>query len=75
MGDLVSALMQLTFHTPADVAETISRLIGARNPPLRVAGTWDALIFDLLRRLLPARIYHRLLYAGLPQIWEWGDPR
>lgn len=72
MGDLVSALMQLTFHTPADVAETIVRLIGHRNPPLRVPGTWDALIFDLLRRLLPARIYHRLLYAGLPRIWEWG---
>ncbi|MDP2314525.1 MAG: SDR family NAD(P)-dependent oxidoreductase [Pseudomonadota bacterium] len=72
MGDLVGALMQLTFHSPADVAETIARLIEDTNPPLRVAGTWDAFAFDLLRRLLPARLYHRLLYAGLPRIWEWG---
>jgi hypothetical protein len=73
MGELVTALMQLTFHSPADVAETIAALIEHPNPPLRVPGTWDARVFDLLRRALPARMYHRLLYAGLPRIWEWGE--
>lgn len=72
MGELVGALMQLTFHSPRDVAETIAGLIDQRSPPLRVPGTWDAWVFDLLRRFLPSRLYHRLLYAGLPRIWEWG---
>jgi hypothetical protein len=73
MGELVGALMQLTFQSAEDVAETILQVIDAKNPPLRVSGTLDALAFDLLRRLLPARLYHRLLYAGLPRVWEWGD--
>ncbi len=73
MSELVGALMQLTFHSPEDVAETIATVIEHPNPPLRIPGTWDANVFDLLRRLLPARLYHRLLYAGLPRVWEWGD--
>lgn len=75
MGELVRALMQLTFHEPADVAETLARLIEHPNPPLRVPGTLDARVFDLLRRALPSALYHRLLYAGLPRVWEWGPPR
>jgi hypothetical protein len=39
---------------------------------LRLAGTWDAHAFDLLRRWLPSGLYNRLLYAGLPRVWEWG---
>jgi len=73
MEDFVEALMTLTFHSAADVAETIAGVIEHQNPPLRVAGTWDARIFDLLRRFLPHRLYHRFLYAGLPRVWEWGD--
>ena len=72
MGELVAALMRLTFHDAADVAEAIARLLDHPNPPLRVPATWDAHAFDLLRRLLPSRLYHRLLYAGLPRVWEWG---
>jgi short-subunit dehydrogenase len=72
MGELIHGLMTLTFHTPRDVAETIAETIGQRNPPLWIAGTWDAYLFALLRRFLPSGLYHRLLYAGLPRIWEWG---
>ncbi|MDX2054660.1 MAG: SDR family oxidoreductase [Polyangiaceae bacterium] len=73
MDELIHALMTLTFYTPKDVAETILDVIKAKNPPLWVAGTLDARFFDLLRRLLPAGLYHRLLYAGLPRIWRWGQ--
>jgi hypothetical protein len=73
MNELIEALMTLTFHRPEDVAETIVATIEHPNPPLRVAGTWDAAVFELLRRLLPARLYQMLLYAGLPHVWEWGD--
>jgi hypothetical protein len=73
MNELIEALMTLTFHRPEDVAETIVSTLEHENPPLRVSGTWDAALFDLLRRLLPARLYQTLLYAGLPHVWEWGD--
>ena len=72
MSQLIEALMTLTFHTPRDIAETIFETIEQKNPPLWVAGTWDAYLFDLLRRFLPSSLYNRLLYAGLPRIWEWG---
>jgi short-subunit dehydrogenase len=78
MEELVEALATLTFHTPKDVAETILATIEAKNPPLWVAGTWDAYFFGLLRRFMPASLYTRLLYAGLPRVWEWGvdtEPR
>lgn len=73
MNELIEALMTLTFYTPRDVAETILDVIEQKNPPLWVAGTLDAQLFDLLRRVLPTGIYHRLLYAGLPRIWRWGQ--
>jgi hypothetical protein len=74
MDELIEGLMTLTFYTPRDVAETILDVIGHKNPPLWVAGTLDAYAFDLLRRLLPAGLYHRLLFAGLPRVWRWGQP-
>ena len=74
MNELIEALMTLTFYTPRDVAETILDVIEKKNPPLWVAGTLDAQLFDFLRRVLPPGLYHRLLYAGLPRIWRWGHP-
>ncbi|MEO8905716.1 MAG: SDR family oxidoreductase [Polyangiaceae bacterium] len=73
MDELIEGLMTLTFYTPRDVAETIEEVIDQKNPPLWVAGTLDAHLFDVLRRILPSGLYHRLLYAGLPRIWRWGQ--
>ena len=73
MDELISGLMTLTFYTPRDVAETILDVIESKNPPLWVAGTLDARLFDILRRIIPSGLYHRLLYAGLPRIWRWGQ--
>jgi NAD(P)-dependent dehydrogenase (short-subunit alcohol dehydrogenase family) len=74
MNELIEGLMTLTFYTPLDVAETILEVIEMKNPPLWISGTLDAYVFDLLRRFLPSGLYHRLLYAGLPRIWRWGQP-
>jgi hypothetical protein len=73
MDELIEGLMTLTFYTPQDVAETILEVIEQKSPPLWVSGTLDAYLFNALRRLLPSGIYHRLLYAGLPRIWRWGQ--
>jgi len=73
MDELIAGLMTLTFYTPRDVAETILEVIEHKNPPLWVAGTLDAQLFDFLRRLIPSGLYHRILYALLPRIWRWGQ--
>jgi hypothetical protein len=75
MEELIEGLMTLTFHTPLDVAETIFETIHKKRPNLWVAATWDAYLFEMLRRLLPSRVYSWFLYAGLPRIWEWGPKR
>jgi hypothetical protein len=72
MEELIEALMTLTFHKPRDVAETVFATLERRNPPLWVSGTWDAYVFEMLRRFLPSAFYNRLLYAALPRVWEWG---
>jgi len=72
MAGFIERLMRLVHATPDSVARTIVRTIKRRHPPLRVAGTLDAFIFSLLRRLLPQRIYHFALYRSLPGIRSWG---
>jgi hypothetical protein len=75
MERFVARLMRLTWATPRSVAERVVATIADPNPPLRVAGTFDALLFAAARRVLPRRLYHTLLYAGLPKVWTWGPRR
>lgn len=72
MSNFVSRYMRKARATPESVARKIVRTIESRRPPLRVPGTIDARLFSVLRRILPRRIYHRLLYWCLPRVWDWG---
>jgi short-subunit dehydrogenase len=72
MGDFVSKYMRRTKATPESVAKKIFTTIRAEKPPLRVPATIDARLFSLLRRILPRRVYHSLLYRCLPKIAQWG---
>ena len=72
MAGLIERLMDRAWATPEDVAERIVRTLLRRDPPLRVYATIDAHVFAWMRRLLPRGLYHRVLYAGLPQIRRWG---
>ena len=72
MGRMIARLMQTTHATPDHVARVVLRTMRRRDPPLRVAGTWDAGLFGLLRRLLPRRFYHSVLYSRLPRVKVWG---
>lgn len=74
MSRLIENLMLLTWSTPDSVARRVVRLLHHPDPPLRVAGTFDAALFALARRLLPRGLFHRLLYAGLPEVWRWDQP-
>ncbi len=72
MEELVEQLMTLTRASSRTVARTIVRTMHRRYPPLRVAGTPDAWLFSMARRVLPRPLYHLALYAGLPRVWTWG---
>jgi NAD(P)-dependent dehydrogenase (short-subunit alcohol dehydrogenase family) len=75
MGKLIERMMTATLATPESVAERIVAALADPDPPLRSPATLDAGAFYWLRRLLPRGLYHRLLYACLPGIREWGRSR
>jgi NAD(P)-dependent dehydrogenase (short-subunit alcohol dehydrogenase family) len=72
MSPFIARLMRWSRATPEKVARTVVRTMNRRRPPLRVAGTLDALLFAALRRLVPRRLYHALLYRALPEVRRWG---
>lgn len=74
MEPFIARLMTGARATPETVAARILRCAERRKPPLRLAATRDARIFYLLRRLLPRRVYHALLYRMLPGVSEWVPP-
>lgn len=74
MAPFVARLMQRAHATPDDVARRILRCVERRRPPLRLAVTRDARVFYLLRRLLPRRVYHALLFRMLPGVSRWAPP-
>lgn len=75
MMGLISRLMRGSATTPDDIARKILKTINRKRPPLRLPATRDAVFFHLLRRLLPMRLYHWVLYQGLPGIKSWVPPQ
>ncbi len=63
------------YATHERVAKKVIRTMQRRFPPLRVAGTFDAKLFYVMRRVVPRRIYHALLYTMLPHVKQWGPIR
>ncbi|MBX3745771.1 MAG: SDR family NAD(P)-dependent oxidoreductase [Verrucomicrobiae bacterium] len=72
MHGFIERWMRRAWSSPEEVARVIERVMERRDPPLRVSATPDAWVFAKLRRWLPRRWYHRLLYAALPGIGRWG---
>ena len=72
MTRFVEKIMKRTPCTSRDVAKAIYRAAHMKSPPLRLAGTPDARLFHIIRRILPRWAYHKLLYISLPGIKIWG---
>ena len=72
MTRFVENIMSRTPCTSRDVAKRIYKVTKMKQPPLRAAGTPDALLFYFIRRVLPRFVYHRFLYATLPGVKSWG---
>ncbi len=73
MAPFIAKMMRISPSTPERIAEKIHQVIKSDNPPLRVPVTIDALIFGLIRKLLPRKIYHTLMYYSLPKVYRWGE--
>lgn len=72
MTDFITRIMGRVPSTPDAVAAKVERVMTQRDPPLRVPATFDAWVFSLMRRVLPRRLYHAVLYASLPGVSGWG---
>lgn len=72
MTPFIERLMQSALASPESVARRIVRTLDRAHPPLRISASVDARLFFLLRRLLPRRLYHRVLYHALPGVNRWG---
>lgn len=72
MSQFVEKLMTSSWATSDSVAKKITKVIEMKHPPLRISATPDAGIFFALRRLLPRRLYHAVLYRSLPGVNKWG---
>ncbi|MBX7143371.1 MAG: SDR family oxidoreductase [Oligoflexia bacterium] len=72
MGAFIGKLMSRAIATPDSIAATIINSLDHKNPPLRIPATIDAYIFSWMRRFLPRRLYHALLFWNLPGIRDWG---
>lgn len=72
LSPFVSKMMRLAIAKPDKIAERILHIMERKHPRLRIPVTIDASIFSLMRKLLPAGIFHRLIYAALPGSKTWG---
>lgn len=75
MGPFIERLMSWSRATPESIALKILDLVERDHPPLRVSVTPDAILFRILRRLLPAELFHRLMFLFLPGSRVWGQKR
>ncbi len=72
MTQFVEGIMNCTPCSSRDVARKIFKIARENHPPLRAAGTPDAKVFYVVRRILPRFLYHILLYRSLPGVRKWG---
>ncbi len=73
MAPFIAKMMRLSPSTPEKIARKIIKVINSNKPPLRVPVTVDAYFFGLIRKLLPRKLYHAIMYYSLPRVFRWGE--
>lgn len=71
MSPFIARMMERSSATPESIASSIVRTMNQRSPKLRIPATADAWLFYYLRRALPQRLYHYVLFRALPKIGSW----
>ncbi|MBX9769000.1 MAG: SDR family oxidoreductase, partial [Bdellovibrionales bacterium] len=72
MAPMIERLMRWTFATPESIAEKMADLLEMDSPPLRLRVTLDAQLFAIFKKILPSRIFHKIMFWLLPGADRWG---
>lgn len=75
LAPFIEKLMKWSLATPETVANRILKMMNQERPPLRLAATFDAVVFRLLRRWLPAELFHQTMFMLLPGSKIWGKTK
>jgi short-subunit dehydrogenase len=72
IAPFIERLMRWSRSTPDKIARKIFGLMESRRPPLWKTATPDAFLFGMLRKFLPKRIFHKIMFLMLPGSKKWG---
>ena len=72
MGPFVEKIMNRSSVSPEMIAKKILNIIEMKNPPLWFPVTPDASLFFYLRKILPRRLFHGIMYRLLPNSKNWA---
>jgi len=72
MSPFIEKVMNRVWASPETVAKKIFKLMESKNPPLRKPATVDAVLFSLMKRVMPSRLYIWFLHRTLPSVKSWG---
>lgn len=72
MSPFIEKMMKISPTTPEMLADLILKVIRKENPHLWWPGTWDAVLFYYVRRLVPRRLFLPFLFFCLPGASRWG---
>lgn len=72
MTPMIEKLMSLSFSSADKIAKKIIKLIDRPRARLRLSLTLDAIVFAIIKKIIPAFIFNRFLYLLLPGSLRWG---
>lgn len=73
MKPFVERLMGISRTSPQKIAQLVLHVVQTERPPLWIPASLDAEFFYYLRRLMPRRLLHPLLFHFLPGVKHWGE--
>lgn len=72
ISPFIEKIMNYSTTTPEKISKKMLKIIKEWNPPLWVPVTPDAFLFFFLRKILPRRLFHEIMYRFLPNSNIWG---
>lgn len=72
MTPMIEKLMAFSFFSSGKIAGKIINLIDKPRERLRIPLTPDAIVFSILKKIIPAFMFNRFLYYLLPGSMKWG---
>jgi len=72
MTPMIEKLMSLSFSSTDKIAAKIVKLLDKPKERLRLPLTLDAVIFAILKKLIPSSVFENFLYILLPGSLKWG---